>query len=200
VLQPQKPPLALVMHTPPIALPTHETHAPDEPHAPTVVPLAQVPLAQQPPLHGCVAEQPGVQACVARLHACPDGQSLAPLQPHAPAMHAWPALALLQSTQLPPDGPHAAAVLPGRQPPPWQQPPVHGIAAEHSAATHRCVVVSQVPVRQSPFTLQPHAPAMHAVPIELAAQLTHAAPLAPHSLAEVPAMQVPKRQQPPLHG
>jgi hypothetical protein len=118
-LQPQKPPLAFVMHTPPIALPTHEAHSiPAAPHAAIVVPLAQMPPEQQPPLHGCVAEQLGVQLCVARLHAWPDGQSLGPLQPHAPARHACPAGALVQSTQLPPDGPHAAGVLPGRQPPP----------------------------------------------------------------------------------
>jgi hypothetical protein len=77
---------------------------------------------------------------------------------------------------------------------------VHGIAAEHNAETQRCVVVSQVPVGQSLFALQPHAPATQAVPIVLPAQLTHAAPLAPHSLAAVPLTQVPPVQQPPLHG
>jgi hypothetical protein len=56
------------------------------------------------------------------------------------------------------------------------------------------------PVGQSVAMLQPHTPAMHAVPAALPTQLVHAIPLTPHAVPPVPAAQVPPLQQPPLHA
>jgi hypothetical protein len=87
VLQPQKPPVVLAMHTEPIALPLHETQAlPVEPHAVGSVPPAHALPAQQPPLHGCVALHAVVQVCVVVSQALPAGQSPALPHPHTPAM------------------------------------------------------------------------------------------------------------------
>jgi hypothetical protein len=87
------------------------------PHAFEAVPLAHVPLPQQPPLHDSGAEHVAPQVCELALHACPLGQSEGPLHPHAPAMHACPAAAPVQSTQLPPGAPHAVVAVPSWQPP-----------------------------------------------------------------------------------
>jgi hypothetical protein len=117
-LQPQKPPLALGRHSAPMGLPLHETQAaPDEPQAPIVVPGAHRPPEQQPPLQTCEGEQLDVQLREAESQAWPIGQSAGPAQPQAPAMHAWPAAELVQSAQLPPNGPHAVVVFPGMHPP-----------------------------------------------------------------------------------
>jgi hypothetical protein len=195
-LQPQLPPT----HAWPAPALVQSRHTPLAPHAPTATPLTHVPPEQQPPLHGCDAEQAGVQVCVPAEQACPLGQSDGPLHPHALATHACPAAALVQSTQLAPVGPHAVGAVPGWQPPLWQQPLAHATVAEHAANTQTCVAGLQLPAGQSALELHPHAPARQAVPIELPTQLTQAPPVVPHAALLAPAAQIPDAQQPPWQG
>jgi hypothetical protein len=54
---------------------------PAAPHAVSLVPTLHMPPAQQPTLHRRLGLQVVAQVCVAVLHACPDGQSAALLQP-----------------------------------------------------------------------------------------------------------------------
>jgi hypothetical protein len=69
-------------HVPPMQafpswLPTHPVQAPPEdPHAGCVLPGAQTPALQQPPLQGWLAEQLVVQVCVMPSQACSAGQSV----------------------------------------------------------------------------------------------------------------------------
>jgi hypothetical protein len=196
VLQPHAP----AMHTAP-ALPPHATHAPpDEPQIALAVPGAQLPALQQPPLHGWVTEQLVVHTCAPTSHERPGAQSVATLQPQLPPMHAWPKLALEQSTHALPTGPQAVAAVPGWQPPLWQQPFVHGDEPEQAPRMHTCVLALQVPLEQSALVLQPQVPARHALPLVPAVQLAHAPPLTPHAVGAAPPTQVPDEQQPPLHG
>jgi hypothetical protein len=116
-------------------------------------------------------------------------------------MHAWPRVALEQSTHALPTGPQAVAAVPGWQPPLWQQPLAHGDAAEQKPRMHTCVAGLQLPLVQSAVVLQPQVPAMQALPLEPAVQLAHAPPLAPHADGAAPPTQVPAdEQQPPLHS
>jgi hypothetical protein len=82
-VQPQLPPT----HARPAVALVQSRHEPLAPHAFAAVPLVHAPPEQQPPLHGCDTEQLVAQVCEA-VHACPIGQSVGPLQPHAPATQA----------------------------------------------------------------------------------------------------------------
>jgi hypothetical protein len=116
---------------------------------------------QQPPLHGCVALQPGVHWCVLTSQAVFAGQSASELQPHAPLVHAWPDAFVLQSVHARPVAPHAPGALPIAHDPFEQQPPLQLVCvpAPH-AVPHRCVDVSHAsPSAQSPAALHPHTPA-----------------------------------------
>lgn len=103
-----------LLHAAPFAAP--EQSAP-EPH-PQTPPLhllpsgeleqsaAHVPPEQQPPLHSEEALHDVEH--LPPLQAVPAGQSPGPLQPHVPPLrHLLPVDAFEQSTQVPPDGPHA---------------------------------------------------------------------------------------------
>jgi hypothetical protein len=107
-------------------------HAAAVPHASALPPPWHWPFApQQPPLHACVAAlQVVVHACRIASQAKPVGQSVCELQPHAPAMHAAPALPP-HATHAPPDEPQVALAVPGvHAPAALQQPPLHGCVTE----------------------------------------------------------------------
>jgi hypothetical protein len=151
---------------------------PEAPHAVVVLPAAQVPPLQQAPLHGWLAEHEVMQVLVVVLHDEPAGQSLGPLQPHAPppaiATHTMPMLVMVvQLVQAAPFEPQPVAAVPPTHEPDWQQPPLQILVASH-AAPHRCVVRSQAsPALQSVDALQPHMPAMHTCPLSFALQSGH---------------------------
>jgi hypothetical protein len=200
-------PHAFETHRWPFALALQSMHTPpDGPHTVAVVPAAQLPPLQQPPLHGWVAEHTVTHACEVASHDEPDWQSAVELQPQVPpfapppVMHSLPRLDIEQSRHAPPALPQALAAVPPAQVPPAQQPPLHGCVAEH-AVTHWCAPTSQAsPAGQSPVTLQPQPLPMHAWPRLLAEQSVHALPLLPQVAPAVPPLQVPPAQQPPLHG
>jgi hypothetical protein len=140
------------------------------------------------------------------LHAWPVAQSALELQPHVSfATHACPAALAAQSVHAVPDAPHADGDVPAWHEPPPQQPPEHGLPAEHPT-WQTCVVVLQVPEAQFAL-LVPHpqkppvADATQISPSGLAAlQTEHEPPFWPHAALSVPATHVPPEQQPPLHG
>jgi hypothetical protein len=139
-----------------------------------LVPATHRPFAQQPPLHGDEALHAVPHVCVELSQAKPAGQSSALTQPHCPlGMHAGDGMA--QATQLTPE-PQAAAVLPGRQLPPEQQPELHRWVALHwgapqwppvGAAMHTSSLGSQLAQKPPPApqlkTLLPPVPAVHAL-------------------------------------
>jgi hypothetical protein len=93
VLQPQP----AARHTCPLVAAVQLAQAaPDVPQAPLAVPATQVPLLQQPPLHGWVASHARPHRFAA-LHALFAGQSAAPLQPQFPVRHRWPEPLVVQS-------------------------------------------------------------------------------------------------------
>jgi hypothetical protein len=201
--QPHAPPLATAMQAMlSFAIAQSVQAPPDEPHAVAPVPATQPPPEQQPPLHAlCIAPpQFGVQLCVPRSQARPDGQSVAALQPHAPATQAWPALALVQSTHALPVEPHALAPVPlgGTQLMPSQQPPLQTRPA-HAVEQVRVDTLHAWPIGQSAALVQPHAPETQAWPALALVQSTHALAL-PHAPGLVPPAQVPLSQQLPEHG
>jgi hypothetical protein len=109
------------------------------------------------------------------------------MHPHNPlGMHAG--FGMLQAAHAPPTGPQAAAVLPGRQVAPAQQPPPHGCEALHAVGPHD----------------PPLVVAMQTVPYGSPAQLEQKPPEAPQSNALPPEptpveqLFVPGSQQPPL--
>jgi hypothetical protein len=99
-LQPHTP----LMHAVPSAEVVQSTQAaPPEPQLELEMPNAQVPLAQQPPLHNCVGLHDELHLCVVVSHDSPIGQSPVTLQPQLViAMHTCPFESLRQSTQLVP--------------------------------------------------------------------------------------------------
>ena len=103
----------------PTPLPAQLTQvAPALPQAAGSVPPLQVPPRQQPPLQGSTELQAAPQRWVARLHACPDGQSPGPLQPQPPLTQAVPLAAAVQSMQALPPAPQVGAPVPALQVPP----------------------------------------------------------------------------------
>ena len=82
------------------------------------MPALQVPPWQQPPLQGSTGVQAVPQRWVARLQACPDGQSPGPLQPQPPLTQAVPLTAALQSMQALPEAPQVPPPVPALQMPP----------------------------------------------------------------------------------
>jgi hypothetical protein len=62
------------------------------------VPATQLVPSQQPVEHGSEPEQPALHLWVTGLQAFIDGQSLGPLQPHAPAMQVRPSALAEQLT------------------------------------------------------------------------------------------------------
>src|SRR5579871_1884927 len=109
---------------------------PPVPHAALVVPGAQVPPLQQPPLQGELVEH--VVEQVPPLHADPVGQSASVRHPQTPPLHTPPLTTPPpQEVQAPPSLPQALFAVPGVQvplPPPvddMQHPPLHGALVEH---------------------------------------------------------------------
>jgi hypothetical protein len=145
-----------------------------------------------------------VHAWVVASHACPVGQSLATLQPHAPATHAVPDVPFVQSVHAPPGAPHAVGEVPSWHIAPSQHAPSHASPAVHALA-HWCALGSQaLCAGQSAATLQPHAPpfvvATQVEPMLFPIQGTHAPPVAPHAPSTTPLAHVPLSQQPPLQS
>ncbi len=124
-------------HTPetqavPVVSPVQTLHvSPFFPHCVgSLVPVTHDPALQQPPLQSWVAEQLDVHVCVPVSHAVLVGQSVAELQPHAPATHMWPAVLLVQSMHVPPADPQLAGSVSLAHVPPLQQEPLQGSSAE----------------------------------------------------------------------
>jgi hypothetical protein len=91
------------------------------------LPGAQVPLMQQPPLHGCPSLQVVVQVWLLKSQAWLAGQSVCTLQPQVPpATQAWPLALALQSMQALPLAPQLEPPVPALHTPPLQQPPLQG--------------------------------------------------------------------------
>jgi hypothetical protein len=114
----------------PFAFALQSEHAPPAvPQAAAAAPPTQTPVAQQPPWQGVWLAPPHavVQAAVAVSHAVPVGQSLACVQPHAPATHRCPAALAVQSEHAPPVAPHWVGTSPAVQAVPAQQPPPHAV-------------------------------------------------------------------------
>jgi hypothetical protein len=195
-LQPQLP----AMHCAPSAPPQVWHIAPELPHALTMLPATQLVPLQQPPLQVWPLAQLVEHRCVVVLHALPLGQSPGSVQPHAPPMQLCPFALEVQSRQLP-LAPHALGVLPGWQVPPEpQQPPAHGCVGPQKVV-HLCAPTShEPPGGQSPPELQPQLPAMHTLPRLDFEQSWQVLPSAPQVVSELPKVQVPLAQQPPLHN
>jgi hypothetical protein len=176
------------------------------PHALSLVPALHKPPAQQPTLHKRLRLQVVAQACVVVLHACPDGQSLAVLQPQpVPPMQRWPIGLALQSTheplvpQLVVDGTwHVGFTKLAGQQLPVQATRLQLVSQRLVPALH------DEPTGHSPGLpglLQPqNLPDWHRWPVDTVEQSRQAPPSAPHLASAVPAMQVPLSQQPFLHG
>jgi hypothetical protein len=129
-LQPQ----ALITQALPCALEVQSTQArPLPPQPVTAVPAEQLPAMQQPPLHGCDAEQVVVHRCVVVLQALPMAQSVVPLQPQEPPpetiSHTLPFGLPVQLWQAPPPTPQAVCMVPTTHEPDEQQPPLHSWVA-----------------------------------------------------------------------
>jgi hypothetical protein len=150
------------------------THAaPLSPHAVTEPLTVQTFPAPQHPLHAPSAhEPPATHVCVVVLHTEPAAQSVAALQPHAPATHAVPAT-------LPAHGPHIAP------------PDPHCVALSDVSPTH--VVPLQQPAHIVP--LHAHAPATHDCPMP---QIEQAPPPAPHAPGALPIWHMPVASQHPV--
>ena len=195
-------------HAEPAGLPVQFVHEPEAPHAALVVPGAQVPLLQHPPLH--VAEVPHAveHTCVVvALHACPAGQSVEELQPQAPLpRQIGPFAETAQLLQTVPFPPHSVCVFPVWHVPDVvleQHPVGHGAEVLHVKLQippeHPCA-----PDAQSDTEPHPHSPppetVSHTCPCVLPVQLLQSAPVFPHAVVAVPAEQVPPLQHPPLQG
>jgi hypothetical protein len=175
----------------PWVLALQSAQVPAAPHAVGVLPVAQVPLAQQPPLHGAAPLQAVPQAPF--RHACPSGQSLALVQPHLLlARQRLPAGLVVQSTHWVPLPPHELLEVPWSQVPllaAVQQPDEHGVALPQ-VFTQLPPVHDALPFGQSVSALQPHWPppstARQAWPSVLVAQLAHSAPDDPQAVPAVP--------------
>ncbi len=177
---------------------------PEVPQAVAVVPIAQVPLEQQPPLQGELLLQLVLQVFCTESQAWPIGQSAALLQPHLPATQAGPAALLVQSTHWVPLPPHDLPVVPGSHVPLFaavQQPEPHGVFIPQEV-THTLLVHDELPFGQSLNMLQPHWPppivARQTWPIPLLLHEPQRPPPEPQAMVAVPALQTPALQQPPL--
>lgn len=195
------------MHETPVGHPVVQLEqTPLVPHAVSAVPGTHVPpvsAEQQPPLHAWVEEHADVQVPVDRSHASSGGQSVVAAQPHAPLeRHAEP-LAPEQETHIAPVEPHAFFAVPGAHMPVLgsQQPPLHGWPDVHVVVQAWAVVSHASSPGQSVALSQPHVPSdRHALPVELPEQEAHRPPLAPQAMGDLPDVQLPALQQPPLHG
>jgi hypothetical protein len=173
--------------------PVQTAQVPELPHAPAVLPVTQWPVEQQEPL--LQVPLPGEPHTSVQL--VPLQVGLSPEQPvHTPPVEPQALLAVPAT--------HTPVLMPDGM---EQQPPLHGMAAEH-AVVQVCVLMLQVPVPgQSLLPLQPHLPppvtASQTLPVDALAQLAHSPPVEPQLLLAVPIWQVPVTaalQQPPLHG
>jgi hypothetical protein len=99
-LQPHAPPPVTALHRWPMLDDEQSMQAPPfEPQPPELlVPGAQLPARQQPPLQGADDEQLDLQVCDDGSHAVDVGQSALVEQPHAPALQMWPLELVVQST------------------------------------------------------------------------------------------------------
>ncbi|MCC6806582.1 MAG: hypothetical protein IT381_04085 [Deltaproteobacteria bacterium] len=174
-----QPQVLLPSHTEPSTVAAQSTHAPPvPPHAAGAVPAMQVPLLQQPPLHGCVASHAVVHTLP--LQAWYEPQSVSLLQPQT-----LPVRQRLPSGELA----HAAAAAPSTGHPHF---PVRGPDARQPVPFPLVV--------QSAGALHPQTPPLrHAVPSVLLLQSVQRPPPTPQLAAWVPLAQLPLLQQPPLH-
>jgi hypothetical protein len=129
------------------------------------------------------------------------GQSLAASHPHRPLpKQAVPDVLPMHETHAA-LVPQAACDVPGAHVPPLQHPLLHGSIAEHVAPQVPVFLSQAWPEGQSPTPVQPHSPlARQAAPEGFPAHEMQAAPVAPQAILSAPDAQVPRLQQPPLHG
>jgi hypothetical protein len=139
-------------------------HTPELPQAALMVPVWHVPPAadeQQPPLHCWFELHAVVHLPCAVSQACPVGQSLALVQPHAPdGRQALPLALPAQLAQTLPPAPHAPCTVPGWQVPlvdDEQQPDWHSIVGVQ-VLTQTLAVHAVELAGQSAVVAQPHWP------------------------------------------
>jgi hypothetical protein len=198
--QPQAPPEVTARQTAPAPAPHDWQAAPPEPHLSMLVPGTQRVPSQQPPLQLRPPVQPVPHWCEPESQALPAGQSAALLQPQTPPRQALPAELPVQSPHTSPDRPQAVVVLPAWHTPPAQQAPWHGLLALQLVLHCRVLGSQAAPPGQSAGPLQPQPLELQTTPRLLVLQSEQAPPFEPHSVGEVPPVQVPLAQQPPLHG
>ena len=117
---------------------------------------------QQPPLQPWVPLHVDVHRCVEPSHAALGRQSVAALQPHAPARQTWPVAFWVQSLQTVPAVPQVPAAEPAWQVPfveAEQHPLLHGCAESQVAA--QAPPVHAVSAGQSALVVQAHLPERH---------------------------------------
>jgi hypothetical protein len=172
-------------------------HAPAEsPHVAGCESSAQVPAAQQAPLHGCVPSHVVLHELglpVEPRQACTVGHSVSEVQPQLPppatASHVLPTLLLTHDPQMPPAEPHAACAVPCTQVP-WvppslisQHPPLQSCVTLHAVVQAWVVVLQAWSAGQSVAELQPQTfPVTHCLPELEPLQSWHCVPAAPHDV------------------
>ncbi len=180
-VQPHLPPPVVATHTSPTLLPAQPAQAPPEaPQASDPVPATHVPAppsssAQQPVLQSWVALHAVVHVWVVVSHAWFAGQSVGPLQPHAPAgpapemTHAEPAALPTQVVHTAaPEALHAVCDSVATQVPfveALQHVPLHGWLDEH-AVVHTWVPRSHAWPTAHPLEAeQPASPGPVSTPV-----------------------------------
>jgi hypothetical protein len=170
-----------------VSAPGHVWHCvPPLPHAPTLLPVWQVPLAQQPRGHETPShwQEPFKQRCPA-AHAAPVPHLQAPsvhesAEPAAHAAHTWPAGAHAlrdESMHVPPD-------------PPEQHPLGQDVASQTHTSLAQCC-----PVAQGAFNPHWQTPVAEHELDATASHITHVDPAAPH-VAKLRWLHVGPSQQP----
>lgn len=95
--------------------------------------------------------------------------------------------------------PHWLAIVPATHVPELQQPPLHGLPAEH--VEPQTLLTHAISAGQSVAAWQPQTPVgRQTAPAVPAAQLTHAPPDVPHAAVAAPVTHSVPLQHPPLHG
>lgn len=158
--------------------------APIAPHAVVAVPAAQVlPAVSQPVQHIDPTQRPPV-------HEAPSFATL----PHEPALQesVVHAFASSQFAHEPPPRPHDDVASPATQLPLVSSQPV-----QHTVPTHVPLPGQLMPSRATfvHVPLAVHVSVVHGLP---SSQLTHAAPMSPHSVSAVPSSQLPLESSQPV--
>lgn len=189
-----------IAHVPVEQQPVMQVPLPAAPQAPVHTPAAHVGVS---PVHAPHALPPAphvaLSCAAARTQVFPWQQPahVAALHTQTPAEHAWP---VAQLAHVPPAAPHAVTPVPVWQVPLASQQPVGQVAGPHRSQW--CVVVLQrSPEPQSALALQPQAPDTHRCPTGSALQSRQVPPGVPHALGVLPATHWPPAvQQPAAHG